>query len=144
MPELHCWVGRDPRLATYAANGKLPHQMKTWGDGRSSALYCKAACQHRRFPSRETSWAGSRHGRLVWSVQFMHPHNIVACDINNTYFHNPKGGFQNPWNPPQATSLQSMLQGGTKFMHSQYIRWNNAWIRNSTFESVSHLFRIMW
>ena len=73
------------------------------------------------FPSRETSWAGSRHGRLVCSVQFMHPHNIVACDINNTYFHNPKGGVQNPWNPPLATSLQSMLQGGTKFMHSQYI-----------------------
>ena len=27
MPELHCWVGDlDPRLATYAANGKVPHQ----------------------------------------------------------------------------------------------------------------------
>ena len=27
MPELHCWVGDlDPRLATCAANGKVPHQ----------------------------------------------------------------------------------------------------------------------
>jgi len=24
MPELHCWVGLDPHLATYAANGKVP------------------------------------------------------------------------------------------------------------------------
>jgi len=26
MPELHCWVGLDLRLATCAANGKVPHQ----------------------------------------------------------------------------------------------------------------------
>ena len=32
--------------------------------------------------------------------------------LNNIHFHNPKGGFQNPWNPPLATPLQwgSMLQ----------------------------------
>ena len=26
MPELHCWLGLDPRLATCVANGKVPHQ----------------------------------------------------------------------------------------------------------------------
>jgi len=26
MSELHCWVGLDPRLATCAVNGKVPHQ----------------------------------------------------------------------------------------------------------------------
>jgi len=26
MAEPHCWVGLDPRLATCAANGKVPHE----------------------------------------------------------------------------------------------------------------------
>ena len=64
------------------------------------------------FPSRETSWAGSRHGRLVWSVQFMHPHNIVACDINNTYFHNPKGGSRTPGTLPWLRPCSQCCRAG--------------------------------
>ena len=64
------------------------------------------------FPSRETSWAGSSHGWLVWSVQFMHPHNIVACDINNTYFHNPKGGSRTPGTLPWLRPCSQCCRAG--------------------------------
>jgi len=63
MPELYCWVGLDLRLVTCATNRKVPHQKPgvTVGHLHSTAKRLVS----RGFPSRETSKAGSRHGRLV-------------------------------------------------------------------------------
>ena len=63
-------------------------------------------------------------------------HNIVACDINNTYFHNPKRGSRTPgtlpWLRPCSQCCRAgpnlcILSTSVDIMHD----------RNSTFESVS-------
>ena len=40
-------------------------------------------------------------------VEFRRGVSILFSSWNNIHFHNPKGGFQNPWNPPLATPLIS-------------------------------------